>query len=73
MNQEYRSKYLPIPATTIPYWDETCGETFYEKHEFLQTLQKFENNLNHYKPRDFILNNLSPSVCQELFINLIDS
>jgi len=29
MNQEYMSTYNDIPGTTIPYWDERCGEYFY--------------------------------------------
>jgi hypothetical protein len=28
MNQEQNSSYNNIPATTIPYWNESCGEYF---------------------------------------------
>ena len=33
MSQEYRSNYDNIHATSIPYWDERCGEFFYEYNE----------------------------------------
>jgi hypothetical protein len=72
MNQEYRSNYPPIPATTIPYWDETCGEVFYEKNEFIETLHKLECNLNNYKPREYILKTLSPPICQQRFVQLLN-
>ena len=75
MNQEYGSSYPSIPATTIPYWDERCGEYFYKQDEFIETLdriiQKEENNL--YKPREFIMENLAMEVCENKFIKLIQS
>jgi len=56
-NGEYRN----VDATTIPYWDNKCGEFFYEPQDFILTLNKFllkcENN--EYQPREFILNTLN--------------
>ena len=40
MNQEYSSKYEDINATSIPYWDDRCGEFFYEKEELDETFNK---------------------------------
>jgi hypothetical protein len=34
LNQEQGSNYPNSPATTIPYWDERCGEYFYNMNEF---------------------------------------
>ena len=34
MNQEEGINYPDIPATSIPYWDNRCGESFYNKEEF---------------------------------------
>ena len=70
LNQEYGSNYPPFPATTIPYWDNTCGEFFYEKEEFVDTLHKLEENLHNYTPRNYILNNLSAEICEHRFIQL---
>ncbi len=63
-NQQYMlSKELIIDKniylTTIPYWDETCGEFFYEKDEIEEKYKNFINKLNEYKPRDFIMKRLS--------------
>ena len=72
MKQEYGSSYSNIPATTIPYWDERCGESFIDKNELFETFQKFINNLLNYKPREYILENLSIEVCNEKFIDLVN-
>jgi len=73
MNQENGSTYENIPATTIPYWDSTCGENFIHPNELLHTFNKFTNNINNYKPRDYILNNLSIKKCEEKFIELVNN
>jgi hypothetical protein len=39
--------------TSIPYFDETCGEVFYDFEELEQTYNKFINGS--YKPREYIL------------------
>jgi len=72
MNQECGQNYSDIPASTIPYWDERCGEYFYDITEFEQTCKKFFINLENYRPREFVLENLSMEVCEKRFINLIN-
>lgn len=57
-------------ATSIPYWDERCGEVFYKKEEFASTLNKFILKLAKYKPREFILENLSLEKQGREFLNL---
>jgi hypothetical protein len=71
MNQEYRSSYNNIPATTIPYWDARCGEYFYNVDELEETFTKFLSNINTYKPREYILENLSIDVCEQKLIDII--
>jgi len=71
MNQEYGINYPPLKATSIPYWDERCGEFFYEKENLEETFNKFINNLDTYKPRDYILENLSVEKCAERFKELL--
>lgn len=70
MNQEFNSNYTNIPATTIPYWDERCGEFFYDMTQFSSTFHKFIQNLENYKPREYILENLSIDKCREKFIEV---
>jgi glycosyltransferase involved in cell wall biosynthesis len=70
MNQEYRSSYPDIKATTVPYWDDRCGEVFYESSEFESKLAVFLSNLETYRPRDYIVEHLSPDVCEKQFTSI---
>lgn len=72
MKQEHGSSYGNIPATTIPYWDSTCGESFIHPNELFTTFNKFITKINNYKPRDYIINNLSIKKCEEKFIELVN-
>jgi glycosyltransferase involved in cell wall biosynthesis len=72
LNQEFGSRYDNIPATSIPYWDNRCGEHFTNANELPNVFAKFITNLNNYKPREYILENLSFDKCEEKFIKLIN-
>jgi len=71
MSQEYGGNYSNIPCTTIPYWDNRCGEFFYESNDFEIKYNEFINKLDMYKPRQFILETLSNENCSINLINLI--
>jgi len=73
MNQEYGQNYSDIPATTIPYWDERCGEYFYNADELDKTFETFLSQLESYKPREYILENLSFEVCEKKLIYEINN
>lgn len=72
MNQEYGSYLGDVPATTIPYWDHRCGESFINLNNFAIIFDKFINNLNSYKPREYILENLSIEICNKKFIEIVN-
>jgi hypothetical protein len=72
MNQEYGQNYDDIPATTIPYWDERCGEYFYKIEELEDKFNLFLSKIELYKPREYILDNLSFEVCEQHLINIIN-
>ena len=46
--QEEGSNFLDIYATSIPYWDQRCGEYFYKKEEFEAKYNEFISKLNTY-------------------------
>ncbi len=48
-----------VPATSIPYWDERCGEVFYDINNLDETFTKFYARINEYDPKGFIKDNLS--------------
>ena len=72
MNQEYGQNYDDIPATTIPYWDERCGEYFYKIEELEDKFNLFLSKIETYKPREYILDNLSFEVCEKKLLNIIN-
>jgi hypothetical protein len=58
-------------STSIPYWDETCGEYFFNKDEFLEKFKKFMS-CDTYRPRNYILENLSLSKSAEILSKIIN-
>ena len=74
MADEYNSNYpIDFSATTTPYWDERCGEQFYHMNEFDGTFKLFLSKLDTYKPREYIMENLSIAKCEEQFIKNINN
>jgi hypothetical protein len=73
MNQKCGYNYPDIKATSIPYWDSSCGEVFYKSEELENTFVTFLSKLDSYSPRDYIVNNLSIDVCEKLFIDAISN
>jgi hypothetical protein len=71
MNQEEGYNYDNIPATCIPYWDERCGEIFYKQEECGPKFDEFISKLDTYKPREYVLENLSVEKCAKRFRELI--
>jgi hypothetical protein len=55
---EYKSLELnrafSAPASSVPYFDSTCGERFTSLEDFYRCWTLFKQNLGNYKPRDFI-------------------
>jgi hypothetical protein len=73
MNEEFGSSYSKLDATTIPYWDERCGEYFYNINELKNTFNTFISKLETYKPREFIVENLSIKVCEDKLVEFINN
>lgn len=71
MNQEEGTNYPNIFASSIPYWDERCGEYFYNSNEMEETYNRFVSKLNTYKPREYVLENLNEKKCAENLQKLI--
>jgi hypothetical protein len=67
LNQEVGSNYPQLFATSIGYWDERCGEYFYDATELEKTFDTFLSKLDSYKPREYIVDNLSLEPCSKRF------
>jgi len=71
LSQEYGSSYPDIFATSIPYWDSMCGEVVYTREEVVDGFLRFLSNLDSYRPREFVIKELSIDVCQKRFIDCL--
>jgi glycosyltransferase involved in cell wall biosynthesis len=71
LSQEYGSSYPEVAATTIPYWDDSCGEVVYDWEDFAKVYSLFLSKLGSYRPRDFVIKDLSIDVCSARFVDLV--
>jgi hypothetical protein len=72
LTQEKGSLYPDYPATTIPYWDERCGDFFYKKEELKEVFNHFLSKLEMFSPREYIVENISIKVCEQKWIDVIE-
>jgi hypothetical protein len=49
----------PVPASSVPYFSSECGERFKTVDEFSAALDLFRQRLETYRPREFVLRELS--------------
>ena len=59
------------PVSSVPYWDSRCGMKFLDADGFKSVLPGFLNRLASFKPREFILDNLTLEQCAQRFIDLV--
>ena len=62
-----------VPATSIPYWDQRCGEVVFNKAELEETFSKFYATINEYDPKSFIRDNLSFSKTVEQLMEIFNA
>lgn len=60
-------------VTSVPYWDERCGEKFYTGDELENSFNTFISKLDSYKPREFTKEVLSIETCSNNLLKLIDN
>ena len=60
-----------VPATSIPYWDERCGEVFFNIDELDVTFSKFYATLDEYDPKAFIKDNLSFECSVKILLDIL--
>lgn len=68
----HRHGLSDCPASSVPYWDERCGEQFYEAKDFVPALDVFWEKLTRYQPRDYILENLTLEQCARQYVSLLE-
>ena len=64
MGQEYA-----VPATSVPYWSDECGERITSFDQFEETFEIFQSKLNDYTPKDFVDRELSPQRSVQILLD----
>lgn len=57
------------PPTSIPYFDQTCGEVFYKEEEMEDTFNRLKSNT--YNPRAYILENCNYITQAKKILNIL--
>ena len=62
-----------IPATSVPYWDDRCGERFSLGDDLVITLDQFLMGVNQgrYEPRAYVLDHLTAEDCAAKFLEIL--
>ena len=58
-----------IESTSIPYWSDLCGLNLESVNNLTTELDGFLNNLDTYRPQDYINNELTFEVMTKKLIN----
>ncbi len=58
-NYKFPKSLATIRSTTVPYFDERCGIRIEKIDQLENAIDKMQANFAHYKPREFIEENLS--------------
>lgn len=58
-------------ASSVPYWDERCGEQFHNLAEFEPAMNRFLEGVrsNRYRPRDYVMDHFQLAKCAQNFID----
>jgi hypothetical protein len=66
-------KYAPV--SSVPYWDQRCGEKFLDAADFTLTLNRLLDSIakNAYSPRDYILEHLTLEQCALEYVKIVQS
>lgn len=68
-----RGQEYEIKATSIPYWDSICGVNFIDINQLEESFNKFVNELDLFKPRKYILDNLSIDKSTNKLLEIINN
>ena len=71
----YPEKIKFSPVSSVPYWNNTCGVKFTGINNFSSRLNEFLTKAgeNGFKPRDYILDNLTLAKCAQKYVDIINS
>jgi hypothetical protein len=59
----------PVPATSVPYFSEACGDRFAGVGDFVPALDRFLGRIDSYEPRRYVEEKLSFKESAALFLS----
>ena len=68
-----RGEEYSVPATSVPYWDDTCGIKVNNIEELGEKYNDFINRIDVFTPRNYIIENLSLDSSAIKIINLLEN
>jgi GR25 family glycosyltransferase involved in LPS biosynthesis len=67
--EKHKQNNKNLLATAVPYWSNECGIKITKIDELNKSLDVMTENLETYRPRDYILKTLTDSICMERILN----
>ena len=62
-----------VPATSVPYWDDRCGERFYDIDDMQETFDNFYDRIESYKPQNFVKDTLSYECSVKTLLEILNA
>ena len=62
-----------VPATSVPYWSDECGERFVYADDMEVTFDNFYSRIGEYNPRKYVEDNLSYKKSIETLLEIFDA
>ena len=68
----YMGEQYKVPASSVPYWSDDCGERFYDVQDMEETFDRFCAKIREYTPRKLIESELSYKVSIEKLLAIFN-
>jgi hypothetical protein len=68
-NWNYMGEQYEVPASSVPYWSEECGERVFNREDVLPMFEKFCSNHGNYCPADYVNRELSPQKSIQILLD----
>ena len=62
-----------VPATSVPYWSDECGERFFNVDDMEETFERFYSRIDKYNPRKYVEENLSYKASVEKLLEIFNA
>ena len=69
---DHMGETYKVPATSVPYWSEDCGEKFYELSELDDTFERFCANIDRYNSKKLVDSELSNKISVKKLLSLFE-